>query len=574
MDPENYSKDDLHKRILEENLKESFYDISKFCPLFSVILNKTDTDSSTPIRVDDVDSIKDELEELLKNATNKYKLLNYSIDNSSLQSDVSSYILDLDSHKKFLKNNCSDLNKFRDIFEENQDLENSENSTATGSSAGVFSGAAAQAGSTAKISETKIGNLINSVLDDYYKAELIHGSKYHESKTPNPTKRSNLFKNFNKLESTCYISPDDKNRIEHCERFWSAVAEFVGEIPKDTLDFLKNLSEFTNSDVDLQGDAKWEAELEYNPPFKRLKTVNSQNLKTWEDHLANFDSENIGEFGQQYIENENRKRKQAGNPTRAQASSQATPFSQSDDSNFQNISNFGDLTNRIVNSLQNEGIHLENSNFQTSFSEGNLPENVEKMIDDMGSKSDRSLREGNVNSQVSADSQASKPKPVIQSSTIKKQFKIKNLKENLEFRIAEELFKQGILEEEDLQQVCPEVLAEADSSPASSGLGMETDSSLDDPNNYIDNELKHLKNQLKIIQQHNSIIAKDLHKKALQHNSRHKAFKSLENIDYLLLDKYRKVLQMRNKRKHISKKEKELIYEDLDKRADVMSQLQ
>lgn len=83
------------------------------------------------------------------------------------------------------------------------------------------------------------------------KIKIAHYKKTTKHPSPssisyNPTKRSNLFKNLPKLESHVTISNDDKNRNEHIERFWSAVSEFIGEIPKDSLNFLKNLCEYSN----------------------------------------------------------------------------------------------------------------------------------------------------------------------------------------------------------------------------------------------------------------------------------------------------------------------------------------
>lgn len=92
--------------------------------------------------------------------------------------------------------------------------------------------------------------------------------------------------------------------------------------------------------------------------------------------------------------------------------------------------------------------------------------------------------------------------------------------------------------------------------------------------NYIDNELASLKNQLKSVQSNNAAVAKELLTKANIHNKKHKAFKSLENVDFSLLEMYRKCLNMRSRRKSLGRKERELINEELDKRADVISQLQ
>ena len=71
-----------------------------------------------------------------------------------------------------------------------------------------------------------------------------------------------------------------------------------------------------------------------------------------------------------------------------------------------------------------------------------------------------------------------------------------------------------------------------------------------------------------MVQKESATIARNLHKKAISHNKKHKAFKSLENIDYNLLEMYRKVLQHRSKRKNISRKERELICEEIEKRGD------
>merc|ERR1711912_105345 len=56
-------------------------------------------------------------------------------------------------------------------------------------------------------------------------------------------KRANLLRDADK-EKKVSLNPIDKNRNEHLERFWSAVQDFIGSIPQETLEFLRKLSEY------------------------------------------------------------------------------------------------------------------------------------------------------------------------------------------------------------------------------------------------------------------------------------------------------------------------------------------
>lgn len=94
-----------------------------------------------------------------------------------------------------------------------------------------------------------------------------------------------------------------------------------------------------------------------------------------------------------------------------------------------------------------------------------------------------------------------------------------------------------------------------------------------DPENSIDEEIDFLRSQLKIVQTENATTAKILYDRAIQHNTRHRALKKLENLDFHLLDIYKKIQNARYKRKPLSKKEKEQVATLLDKRKEVLSEL-
>ena len=63
---------------------------------------------------------------------------------------------------------------------------------------------------------------------------------YHLAKPVSFTeidKRAKFLREMSKSKSNASLSPIDKNRNEHLERFWSAVEDFVGSIPQETLEF-------------------------------------------------------------------------------------------------------------------------------------------------------------------------------------------------------------------------------------------------------------------------------------------------------------------------------------------------
>ena len=147
---------------------------------------------------------------------------------------------------------------------------------------------------------------------------------------------------------------------------------------------------------------------------------------------------------------------------------------------------------------------------------------------------------------------------------------------DLEERIALELLQAGLISTSD----CVNALGGGNDDTSETENTSETDensipSNQSDktPTTYIDHELTALREQLKIVQKENASTAKVLYQRAIVHNKRHKGLKNLENIDWLLLDYYRKVQASRTRRRPVNRKERETIEELLFKRQDVIDSM-
>jgi len=457
-------------------------------------------------------------------------------------------------------------------------------------------------------SPDKLSEIIDGALENFFKLEILSKSQDPEhqkivkennhlfsnvslsgtsnsqnsqsnSNSKNFANRTNFLKNLPKNQSTVEVNNDDKNRIEHCERFWSAVSEFVGEIPKETLEFLKNLSEIRpKNDIDMQGRShnldgenmsadEFEPE-EFQPAFKKLKTSKTElpSLQEWERKLYMRENVIIG---------------QNISKTVAGLDNNENELLEENDNN-DNI-DFPDLTQRICSALITENIETESvTKIMEKLKNGeNLAESVTSSSSGNSSGLSSSAQSENSSSNSSPESVNSGKNSNSRKNKKSKQFQIKadHLVNSLDLRIAQELYKNNLMSEEDLQSYYL-------TNFKNSGDDDNDDDEVDQPSqksktkkysdprkNEIQAEIINLQNQLKMVQKESATIARNLHKKAINHNKKHKAFKSLENIDYNLLEMYRKVLQHRSKRKNISRKERELICEEIEKRVDVIDKL-
>jgi len=530
----------IKSRLFEENLKRSTLVLNEHCPITSVLLERGKSSSDAaknPGQTSfgpadeknsqifknsetfntsntELNSLKSELENLLKNAMYKYKILENSLDEKSSNNS------DFSSKKGNLYENCIKSKIFKNLSKTAlNDLLNEEDF------------------------ESK---LIEKIEDDSDLYMFNCDEKFksaNECKGLNPSKRTNIFEKLSSLESCTIINQDDKNRTEHVERFWSAVHEFVGDIPKETLDFLRNLSEYNSLTDEL---------LIKEPPEKltkvpktdsllsdgtKVKDSNSKVL-TWEEHLEMAENLPIG-----------------STPTLKDATLKRT-----ENDTSANSSHFGSLTSRTIASL------IENNIIP------GVSQNVEHLINNaiVAKQKRESLKKQNYLRRISSDN----PSDVDTNSNQgkiqklnKNIIKAQKLSANLESRVASELFSDGLLSEKE----CLKIL-----NPQNSGLIGATENPTDSTNkeeSYVDLELKALKSQLNIVQVENATIAKDLYNGALQHNKRNNALKRLENVDYFLLEMYRKMQSSRSKRKTLSFKEKEQINDMLDKRVDITGDL-
>ena len=167
----------LNNRILEENLSSGFYKISEHCPLTSVILGRSESGSTpstctssspslSPSKRSEIDSLKSELENLLKTSAERYFLLNYSIDSNNLGKDCDYNLINV---KNNLKTTSMDLSRG-----------NNHASNYTGRN---FLKEAFEF--PEQLNSEKLARIVNLSLDSHYKMELC-GSKYcQESKVVN-----------------------------------------------------------------------------------------------------------------------------------------------------------------------------------------------------------------------------------------------------------------------------------------------------------------------------------------------------------------------------------------------------
>jgi hypothetical protein len=349
-------------------------------------------------------------------------------------------------------------------------------------------------------------------------------------------KRAKLLQDASK-ERNISLNPIDKNRNEHLERFWSAVEDFVGSIPQETMEFLKQLSEYDEeNDVDVRPKVLVKKESvdtdDLGPPSKkRKKNAKSKSSKKEETETTKMTWE------YQLLAAEN------------------APISKSLENTKLEVhdsTGFGELTSRIISALVDERIDPEISN------------SVQKLIQE-----------------VAHEKLTEKPKDSTEKPTDSENLTINTTQFNnsLEERIALELLQAGLISTSD----CVNALGGGndDSSDSNENTSETNEKSINSvptnqtntPTTYIDHELTALREQLKIVQKENASTAKVLYQRAIVHNKRHKGLKNLENIDWLLLDYYRKVQASRTRRRPINRKERETIEELLFKRQDVIDSM-
>lgn len=390
---------------------------------------------------------------------------------------------------------------------------------------------------TSKNNKTELG-LNTSKLNKSKTSEITREIPfYHLAKPVSFTdieKRAKLLQDASK-EKNISLNPIDKNRNEHLERFWSAVEDFVGSIPQETMEFLKQLSEYDEeNDVDVRPKVLVKKEStdtdDLGPPSSKKRKKNAKN--------------------------KNSKKEDAETPKltweyQLQAAENAPISDTLENSNLQvhDGTGFGELTSRIISALVDERIDPEISN------------SVQKLIQEVAH--DKTIEHVKTSPEKSADSE---------NLTIN----TTQFNNDLEERIALELLQAGLISTSD----CVNALGGGNDDTSETENTSETDEnsipsnqSNKTPTTYIDHELTALREQLKIVQKENASTAKVLYQRAIVHNKRHKGLKNLENIDWLLLDYYRKVQASRTRRRPVNRKERETIEELLFKRQDVIDSM-